>query len=178
MFTFGYSHTPPYITYRVISKEGFMHDPVPITISDPIMMHDFAITENYAIFMDLPLYFRPKVWWSSNFYEKSCSRILVQLTVRNRIWNVAIDWEIVTPVLTFWESSLFARPIVLIILVLVGKVPLRIHCDTRKISAIGLLCFNSWGASLTIKENKIPRHVLPSPPAQSLASDSSRSTCF
>lgn len=61
MFTFGYSHTPPYITYRVISKDGHMHDPVPITISDPIMMHDFAITENYAIFMDLPLYFRPKV---------------------------------------------------------------------------------------------------------------------
>ncbi|XP_027113745.2 carotenoid 9,10(9',10')-cleavage dioxygenase [Coffea arabica] len=60
MFTFGYSHTPPYITYRVISKEGVMDDPVPITISDPIMMHDFAITENYAIFMDLPLYFRPK----------------------------------------------------------------------------------------------------------------------
>nr|AFK39230.1 unknown [Lotus japonicus] len=60
MFTFGYSHTPPYVTYRVISKDGFMHDPVPITVSDPIMMHDFAITENYAIFMDLPLYFRPK----------------------------------------------------------------------------------------------------------------------
>ncbi|XP_059460089.1 carotenoid 9,10(9',10')-cleavage dioxygenase 1-like [Corylus avellana] len=60
MFTFGYSDTPPYITYRVISKDGFMHDPVPITISEPIMMHDFAITENYAIFMDLPLYFRPK----------------------------------------------------------------------------------------------------------------------
>ncbi|XAR54363.1 hypothetical protein NMG60_11029455 [Bertholletia excelsa] len=60
MFTFGYSHTPPYITYRVISKDGFMHDPVPITVPEPIMMHDFAITENYAIFMDLPLYFRPK----------------------------------------------------------------------------------------------------------------------
>ncbi|XP_042484115.1 carotenoid 9,10(9',10')-cleavage dioxygenase 1 [Macadamia integrifolia] len=60
MFTFGYSHTPPYCTYRVISKDGFMHDPIPITISDPVMMHDFAITENYAIFMDLPLYFRPK----------------------------------------------------------------------------------------------------------------------
>ena len=61
MFTFGYSHVPPYITYRVISKDGFMHEPVPITISEPIMMHDFAITENYAIFLDLPLYFRPKV---------------------------------------------------------------------------------------------------------------------
>ncbi|PON40749.1 Carotenoid cleavage dioxygenase [Trema orientale] len=60
MFTFGYSLCPPYITYRVISKDGFMHDPIPITISDPIMTHDFAITENYAIFMDLPLNFRPK----------------------------------------------------------------------------------------------------------------------
>ncbi|KAL4198341.1 hypothetical protein AMTRI_Chr03g139740 [Amborella trichopoda] len=60
MFTFGYSHTPPYVTYRVITKKGVMLDPVPITISDPVMMHDFAITENYAIFMDLPLYFRPK----------------------------------------------------------------------------------------------------------------------
>ncbi|KAG2671629.1 hypothetical protein I3760_13G005500 [Carya illinoinensis] len=60
MFTFGYAVTPPYITYRVISKDGFMHDPVPITVPDPIMMHDFAITENYAIFMDLPLYIRPK----------------------------------------------------------------------------------------------------------------------
>ncbi|KAL2461248.1 Carotenoid 9 [Abeliophyllum distichum] len=60
MFTFGYSHIPPYVTYRVISKDGAMNDPVPITVSGPIMMHDFAITENYAIFMDLPLYFRPK----------------------------------------------------------------------------------------------------------------------
>ncbi|XP_011087733.1 carotenoid 9,10(9',10')-cleavage dioxygenase 1-like [Sesamum indicum] len=60
MFTFGYSQTPPYVTYRVISKEGVMEDPVPITIADPVMMHDFAVTENYAIFMDLPLYFRPK----------------------------------------------------------------------------------------------------------------------
>ncbi|KAL1197591.1 Carotenoid 9,10(9',10')-cleavage dioxygenase 1 [Cardamine amara subsp. amara] len=60
MFTFGYSHTPPYLTYRVISKDGIMHEPVPITISEPIMMHDFAITETYAIFMDLPMHFRPK----------------------------------------------------------------------------------------------------------------------
>ncbi|KAJ8492688.1 hypothetical protein OPV22_014409 [Ensete ventricosum] len=60
MFTFGYSHVPPYVTYRVITKDGVMLDPVPITIPDPVMMHDFAITENYAIFMDLPLYFRPK----------------------------------------------------------------------------------------------------------------------
>ncbi|XP_050283888.1 carotenoid 9,10(9',10')-cleavage dioxygenase 1-like isoform X2 [Quercus robur] len=66
MFTFGYSTSPPYITYRVISKDGFMHDPVPITISEPIMMHDFAITENYAIFMDLSLCFKKKEMVTEN----------------------------------------------------------------------------------------------------------------
>ncbi|GFP92099.1 carotenoid 9 10(9' 10')-cleavage dioxygenase [Phtheirospermum japonicum] len=71
MFTFGYAHTPPYITYRVISKEGVMQDPVPITIPAPIMMHDFAITDNYAIFMDLPLYFRPKEMVKENKFAFS-----------------------------------------------------------------------------------------------------------
>ncbi|XP_019150854.1 PREDICTED: carotenoid 9,10(9',10')-cleavage dioxygenase 1-like [Ipomoea nil] len=60
MFTFGYAQKAPFVTYRVISKDGLMHDPVPITIPASVMMHDFAITENYAIFMDLPLYFQPK----------------------------------------------------------------------------------------------------------------------
>ncbi|KAI3845674.1 hypothetical protein MKX03_006654 [Papaver bracteatum] len=60
MFTFGCQLTPPYCTYRVISKDGFMHDPVPITLAEPTIMHDFAITKNFAIFMDLPLKFRPK----------------------------------------------------------------------------------------------------------------------
>ncbi|KAJ1697401.1 hypothetical protein LUZ63_005913 [Rhynchospora breviuscula] len=60
MFTFGYSFEPPYVTYRVINKDGVMLDPVPIAIPSPVMMHDFAITENYAIFMDLPLYIQPK----------------------------------------------------------------------------------------------------------------------
>ncbi|XP_022018126.2 carotenoid 9,10(9',10')-cleavage dioxygenase 1 [Helianthus annuus] len=60
MFAFGYSRTQPYVMYRVISKDGVMNDPVQITIPESIMMHDFAITQNYAIFMDLPLYFRPK----------------------------------------------------------------------------------------------------------------------
>ncbi|KAG6406276.1 hypothetical protein SASPL_133876 [Salvia splendens] len=60
MFTFGYSQKPPCVTYRVVSKDGVMQDPVPITIPESVMMHDFAITENYAIFMDLPLCFKPK----------------------------------------------------------------------------------------------------------------------
>ncbi|KAI5073067.1 hypothetical protein GOP47_0011080 [Adiantum capillus-veneris] len=60
LFTFGYQFEPPYCTYRVISKEGVMQEAVPITVSGPVMMHDFAITENFAIFMDMPLYLQPK----------------------------------------------------------------------------------------------------------------------
>ncbi|KAL2468947.1 Carotenoid 9 [Forsythia ovata] len=82
MFTFGYSQTPPFITYRVISKDGIMQDPVPITVSGPVMMHDFAITENYAIFMDLPLYFRPKVMGLCKNID-SCSYGLFQIPINS-----------------------------------------------------------------------------------------------
>jgi carotenoid cleavage dioxygenase len=61
---FGYQFKAPYCTYRVISKDGVMDDAVPITVSGPLMMHDFAITEHYAIFMDLPLYAQPEVYGS------------------------------------------------------------------------------------------------------------------
>ena len=49
------------LIYRVISKDGVLGDLVKITTPRPIMMHDFAISENYASFMDLTLCANPKV---------------------------------------------------------------------------------------------------------------------
>lgn len=51
----------PYCTYQIFSKEGVLMKPVPITIPKGVMIHDFAITENYAIFLDLSLLINPKV---------------------------------------------------------------------------------------------------------------------
>jgi carotenoid cleavage dioxygenase len=51
----------PYCTYQIFSKEGVMMKPMPITIPKVVMIHDFAITENYAIFLDLSLLINPKV---------------------------------------------------------------------------------------------------------------------
>ena len=58
MIFFGYSvFTPPYLQYSVVSAQGELLRTVPIDLSIGVMMHDFAITENYTIFMDLPLTF-------------------------------------------------------------------------------------------------------------------------
>lgn len=59
MFTFGYNvEANPHVVYHVVSAGGELGPPVPITLPDPVMMHDFAVTERHAVFMDLPLVFR------------------------------------------------------------------------------------------------------------------------
>jgi carotenoid cleavage dioxygenase-like enzyme len=63
MFIFGWLQGGyPAVSYRFVSKDGVLGDAVPITTSGPIMMHDFAITQKYAIFMECPIYFSPMVW--------------------------------------------------------------------------------------------------------------------
>ena len=57
MMTFGYSLTPPFLTYSVVDTDGRASHSTEITIPKPIMMHDCAITQNYTLFPDLPLVF-------------------------------------------------------------------------------------------------------------------------
>lgn len=59
MMFFGYSLAqPPYVQYSVVSADGELLRTVPIDLPVGVMMHDFAITAHYTIFMDLPLTFR------------------------------------------------------------------------------------------------------------------------
>ena len=60
MFFFGYSFAPPFLQYGVVSTVGEVVQIQPIEKPVGTMMHDFAITENYAIFPDFPLTFRPE----------------------------------------------------------------------------------------------------------------------
>ena len=60
MMFFGCSFLlPPYLQYGIVSPAGEIVKTVPIDLPGPVMMHDFAITENYTIFLDLPLTFQP-----------------------------------------------------------------------------------------------------------------------
>jgi len=47
----------PYLQYSVVSADGEITMTTPIDIPRGVMMHDFAVSEHYSIFMDLPLVF-------------------------------------------------------------------------------------------------------------------------
>ncbi len=53
---FGYSaFQKPYLKYSVISASGEISHTVAVDLPHPVAVHDFAITENYTVLMDLPI---------------------------------------------------------------------------------------------------------------------------
>ncbi len=54
---FGYGQLPPYLVYHVLDAKGELVHSAEITVPGPTMMHDFMITRDHAIFMDLPVTF-------------------------------------------------------------------------------------------------------------------------
>ena len=57
MIFFGYSAMPPYLQYYVADRSGAIVHHAVIDIPKPVMMHDFAVTSNYTIFLDSPVVF-------------------------------------------------------------------------------------------------------------------------
>ena len=57
LLAFGYSAMPPFLRYLRVSADGALVQSEDITVGGPTMMHDFNITRNYVIFMDLPAVF-------------------------------------------------------------------------------------------------------------------------
>ena len=57
LLAFGYSALEPYLRYLRGSADGKLVQTENITVGGPTMMHDFNITQNNVIFMDLPAVF-------------------------------------------------------------------------------------------------------------------------
>ena len=57
LLAFGYSAMAPYLRYLRLSANGELVQTQSITVGGPTMMHDFNVTRNYVIFMDLPACF-------------------------------------------------------------------------------------------------------------------------
>lgn len=60
MHFFGYDFMPPFLTYMVAAPDGTVDVVSPIELPESHMIHDFAITENHAIFWVLPVIFSMK----------------------------------------------------------------------------------------------------------------------
>ncbi len=57
MIGFGYGLVPPYLTYHRVSATGELVESAPVEIPAPVMMHDFNVTADHVVFMDLPVVF-------------------------------------------------------------------------------------------------------------------------
>jgi carotenoid cleavage dioxygenase len=57
MLFFGYAPFPPYLTYHVVDRNGVLTRSEVIDVAWASMMHDFAITKDYVIFMLAPVVF-------------------------------------------------------------------------------------------------------------------------
>jgi carotenoid cleavage dioxygenase len=72
---FGYSPVAPHVTYHVLDANGDLAHTAPITTPKGTMMHDFMITRDHAIFMDLPVVFdmdamakgQPPIGWDEDY---------------------------------------------------------------------------------------------------------------
>jgi carotenoid cleavage dioxygenase len=54
---FGYGVFPPYLTFYRADASGAIVERAEIDIPDPVMMHDFAISERRVVFLDAPAVF-------------------------------------------------------------------------------------------------------------------------
>lgn len=57
MIFFGYSPMAPYLRYHEVDASGQLVHSADIDLPAGVMMHDFAITERYAVFFDAPAVF-------------------------------------------------------------------------------------------------------------------------
>ncbi|GAA3141818.1 carotenoid oxygenase family protein [Nonomuraea roseoviolacea] len=54
---FGYGLVPPYLTYHRLSAGGRLVESREVEVPGPTMMHDFAVTANHVVWLDLPVVF-------------------------------------------------------------------------------------------------------------------------
>jgi carotenoid cleavage dioxygenase-like enzyme len=72
---FGVDRTAPYLHYHRVSPDGVLVQSEPIEVPSPTMMHDWNVTRNHVVFMDLPMVFDPEaaaaggmpIGWSDSY---------------------------------------------------------------------------------------------------------------
>ena len=61
MMFFDYALQPPFMYYGVVDRQGNVSHQIPVELPGPRLQHDMAITRNYTILFDFPLYWDPRL---------------------------------------------------------------------------------------------------------------------
>ena len=108
MLAFGYSAFPPYLRYLRVSPAGELVQSEQITVGGPTMMHDFNITNNYIIFMDLPAVFDLEMAMRGELPIRWDDNYPARLGVMPRTGNDAqVTWYDINPCYVFHPMNAF-----------------------------------------------------------------------
>ncbi|MGK0360762.1 MAG: carotenoid cleavage dioxygenase-like enzyme [Bradymonadia bacterium] len=108
---FGYWFLPPYLTYHIADASGALTTSMQVDLPASVMMHDFAITTNWTIFMDLPIVFDfPAAMAGADFPfnwdpEAHGARLGVMPRAGGDVMWIDIDPCYVFHVMNAWEDA-------------------------------------------------------------------------
>jgi len=108
LLAFGYSAMEPYLRYLRVSAEGQLVQTENITVGGPTMMHDFNITQNYIIFMDLPACFNLELAMSGDMPIRWDDSYPARLGVMPRTGTDAdVTWYDINPCYVFHPMNAY-----------------------------------------------------------------------
>jgi carotenoid cleavage dioxygenase-like enzyme len=110
MRAFGYSFLPPFLTYHRVDAKGKMVQSEAIDVPGSTMMHDFAITENHVIFLDLPLVFKLEEAMAGNMPYLWDDSYGARLGIMPRTGgNADVNWVEIEPCYVVHTLNAFER---------------------------------------------------------------------
>ena len=102
LLAFGYSAMEPYLRYLRVSADGKLVQTENITVGGPTMMHDFNITQNHVVFMDLPAVFNMELAMSGEMPIQWDDSYPARLGVMPRTGTDAeVTWYDINPCYVF-----------------------------------------------------------------------------
>lgn len=105
----SYGPMEPHLTYFRVSPQGDLTHIEPVPGAGPSIMHDFAVTENYILFLDPSVIFNPKskvafpYTWSDSYQAR------IGVMPRDRSKG-AVKWIPVDPFFFFHISNAWEEP--------------------------------------------------------------------
>jgi carotenoid cleavage dioxygenase-like enzyme len=100
---FGYTFTEPTVLYSVADANGLLLRTIPVDFRRPVMSHDMAVTRNYTVLMDFPL-------WSFTGPTRVEDRSRFGILPRHAKSSTEVRWFDGTGLYGYHTANCFERP--------------------------------------------------------------------